>query len=540
MVLDDVLEKARIDSESGPGTVIRPHSAGERLRINFVLPPAPAISGGPLAILEYANRFIDRGHAVSITTYPDTMWTGENPFPWFDFKGPVLFKRLRGGASTPPSVSVASLQLMGRDDFKALSDAVFGSFGIEGLREIVMRSCGDLAEKLPFEFLVHELLVCMHTMEVMPPCDLNIATLWTTAFPVFFSRKGKPVHFMQHYEEVFVPLQPAFVLHRLGARFAHALPMYKVANSSWLQGVIRERFGQEVPFSNNGFVLSDFNPQPKKSASDGIVRVFTYSRPEEWKGFADAVAAMSMVKARYGSRIEWNVFGYAHPDLREDNPYARYTYHPKLPFAELAKLYAVSDIALCPSWFESFPLPPLEAMASGTAVVTTNYGTEDYAVHDENALVVGTRRVDDMAAAICRLVENESERHRLAAAGRKTAERFTWELAVQRREKILFDIHHGKTEYDVMTSAKLGLKDSMGIEFESAPHDINARQPGLFWHQGHLYFLHKGVKRHVATADVIPFLLKLDLQYIEIDNLTAVRTPSGFPITTAADVPSSI
>jgi hypothetical protein len=249
---------------------------------------------------------------------------------------------------------------------------------------------------------------------------------------------------------------------------------------------------------------------------------------------------MSIVKARYGSRIEWNVFGYAHPDLPEDNPYARYTYHPKLPFAELAKLYAVSDIAVCPSWFESFPLPPLEAMASGTAVVTTDYGTEDYAVHEENALVVGTRRVNDLAAAICRLVEDGHKRNRLASAGRKTAENFTWDRAVQRREQILLDIHHGNTEYDVMTSAKLGLKDSMGIDFESAPYDINATAPGLFWHQGHLYFLHNGVKRHVATADVIPSLLKLDLQYIDIDSLTAVRTPSGFPIATPADVPANL
>ena len=71
------------------------------LRINFVLPPSPKISGGPLAILEYANRFIDRGHSVTITTYPDSMWEGDNPFPWFDFKGTIHYKRARGAGPAP-------------------------------------------------------------------------------------------------------------------------------------------------------------------------------------------------------------------------------------------------------------------------------------------------------------------------------------------------------------------------------------------------------------------------------------------------------
>jgi len=38
--------------------------------------------------------------------------------------------------------------------------------------------------------------------------------------------------------------------------------------------------------------------------------------------------------------------------------------------------------------YESFPLFPLEAMACGLAVITTAPGTEDYAVNQENCLVV--------------------------------------------------------------------------------------------------------------------------------------------------------
>lgn len=511
----------------------------EKLRINFVLPPSPTISGGPLAILEYANRLLERGHNVSITTYPDSMWSGDSPFPWFKFKGSIHYKRMRG-ASTAPCISPASIQLLGQNDYQALADAVLGNFGLDGLREVILRSCTHIPERLPFEFLVQEILISLQVMEAMPACDLNIATLWSTAFPVFFSRKGKPVYFMQHYEEVFYPLQPAYIMHRFGARLSYTLPMYKVANSSWLQGVIQKRFGQTVPFSNNGIVLSDFEPQPKKSAQDGVIRVFTYSRPEEWKGFGDAVAAMSTVHARYGRRVEWHVFGYRHPGLPVDNPYVRYSYHPKLSFKELGNLYATSDIALCPSWYESFPLPPLEAMASGTAVVTTDYGTEDYAFHEKNALVIGTRQIAQMVEAVCRLIEDEQLRDRLAIAGREIAEKFTWDRAVERRERILLNIHEGDPGYDVLRSAQLGLVDSSGIEFERAPVDISSIDTGIFWQNGHLFLVHAGTRRHVTSGELIPILLERNVQYVNIDDLTIERLPLGFPLFTPADIPGSL
>ncbi len=139
--------------------------------------------------------------------------------------------------------------------------------------------------------MLFDALLWPRLIEAMPECDLNIATLWTTAFPVYFSRKGKPVYFMQHNEEIFHAMQPEAMMSRLSSRMSYALPIYKIANSSWLQRQIQERHGQEIPFSNNGIELKDFNPGSKWSDRDGIVRVVTYSRPDQWKGFPDAVAA---------------------------------------------------------------------------------------------------------------------------------------------------------------------------------------------------------------------------------------------------------
>ena len=54
----------------------------------------------------------------------------------------------------------------------------------------------------------------------------------------------------------------------------------------------------------------------------------------------------------------------------------------------LAELYSSADIFLFTSYAESFGLPPLEAMACGTTVVTTDCkGNRDYAIGEYNCLI---------------------------------------------------------------------------------------------------------------------------------------------------------
>lgn len=89
------------------------------------------------------------------------------------------------------------------------------------------------------------------------------------------------------------------------------------------------------------------------------------------------------------------------------------------------------------SWYESFPLPPIESMACGTATATTQYGTEDYAEDLSNALVVPPRRPELMADAIIRLLENRELALRLANAGVETALQLSWPAATDRLETVL-------------------------------------------------------------------------------------------------------
>ncbi len=504
-----------------------------RLRINFVLPSAMKLTGGPLAILEYANRLIDRGHDVSITTYPDVCWSGDNPFPWFNFKGKIIYKKLRD--------KLASGDLSGATQSESIAHAMMNGAGLEGLRDFMLGIGGaaELKKSHAAEHLLFDFVLSSYLIEVMPECDINIATLWSTAFPVYLSRKGKPVYFIQHYEEVFYS---HWLLHRLAVRYTYTLPMYKVANSSWLKKQLLDKYGVDVPFSNNGIDLNDFGPMPKTSAKDGIIRVFTYSRPEDWKGFGDAVAAMEKVVRKYGDKVQWNVFGFLNTALPPDNPFVRYNYYKGLPFKELAKLYATSDIMLCPSWYESFPLPPLEAMACGTAVVTTDYGTEDYAFHEKNALIVRPRDVNGMAEAVMRLIEDKKLRGRLAKAGLKTAAGYGWDTAVSNREKILLDIYKSEPGYDVFKCTETGFTDFEGVPFEHAPTDNEAASKtfirGRKMRQA--FLVDNGRRRPLSSPDILGWFGLTPEDIEEVSDLDLYRIPVLTQITDPRDITSKL
>jgi glycosyltransferase involved in cell wall biosynthesis len=94
---------------------------------------------------------------------------------------------------------------------------------------------------------------------------------------------------------------------------------------------------------------------------------------------------------------------------------------------QMAALYRDADICLNASLVDNMPNSLLEAMASGVPIVSTNVGGVPFVVQDRvTALLVPPADPDAMAGALATLLDDRALRARLAAAGLREVERYTW------------------------------------------------------------------------------------------------------------------
>ena len=82
------------------------------------------------------------------------------------------------------------------------------------------------------------------------------------------------------------------------------------------------------------------------------------------------------------------------------------------------------------SLYEGFGLPPLEAMACGTPVLTSNVTSLPEVVGDA-ALMVDPYDVDAIAEGIKRLIEDDNLRRELSQKGLARAKLFSWDRTAE-------------------------------------------------------------------------------------------------------------
>jgi glycosyltransferase involved in cell wall biosynthesis len=99
-----------------------------------------------------------------------------------------------------------------------------------------------------------------------------------------------------------------------------------------------------------------------------------------------------------------------------------------VPDADLAALYAAATVFAYPSEQEGFGLPVAEAMAQGTAVVTSR-GTSTEEVAGGAAVLIDPFDVDSIAEGIVEAAQRGDE---LGGSGRRRAAELTWAAAADR------------------------------------------------------------------------------------------------------------
>ena len=106
-----------------------------------------------------------------------------------------------------------------------------------------------------------------------------------------------------------------------------------------------------------------------------------------------------------------------------------------LPQNELPLWYNAADLFVYPSMYEGFGWPPLEAMACGVPVITSNVSSLPEVVGDA-ALTVDPHDVDGLADAMYSVLSVASVGERLSQAGRQRSREFTWEQTARATARV--------------------------------------------------------------------------------------------------------
>jgi len=379
------------------------------MRISYLL-AGFGHTGGSMVLYKFMDKLCERGYEVfAITPTERVQWRS-------DFSHTIV-ERIKQSKSNPTKV--------------ALYD--FGKTIVKRSR-LLESTARVLLGKLQVNPIEQLQWLTQRLIQNWIHSEITISTFCTTSYANYaLMDKTIPMYHMQHYEELFFDNEVSQKI----ARLTYYLPLELIANSSWLQSQIKERIGRDSYLLNPGIDTGVFYPRmdvDRKYKDPSKISVVSYYSPSKFKAWDDAVEAMKIVFEKVGNdRVEWFVFG-GIPSSVPDFPVK---FVGKIFGDSLSQLYSNAHIVFMNSWYESFPLPPLEGMACGTAVVTTRIGTEDYAFDGKNSLVVPHRKPAELAAAILRLIEEPSLAHNLAEAGVETARQFTWDKVTDRLEEIL-------------------------------------------------------------------------------------------------------
>ncbi len=260
---------------------------------------------------------------------------------------------------------------------------------------------------------------------------IKVATWWNTADTVWRAsvRSGIPVYFVQDIETSYYP-DDETTQHRVLDSYKHEFRYMTI--SPWNQDRLRE-LGLNAELIPPGIDLENFKPLPERPRRSDMILALGRTNPlknlpltlEAWRGLREP-------------RPELVLFGIEPQVVPVGESGIRYVLSPS--DAEVAELFNQATVFVQTSTHEGFCLPPLEAMATGAAVVCTDaHGNRAFCRHEENCLMPESN-ARAVRAALQRLLDDAPLRARLGAAGRATAADFAWPRRIDALERFFADV----------------------------------------------------------------------------------------------------
>jgi GT2 family glycosyltransferase len=303
---------------------------------------------------------------------------------------------------------------------------------LERGHEVALYTLGEAPDWFDLRAPVHSFEFYEELVQELAPLDaIKVATWWNTAAPVWRASvlHGIPVYFVQDIETSYYPDDESV---RHAVIDSYRPEFHYMTISSWNREQLRE-LGLEAELIPPGIDLETFRALPGIERRDDMVLAIGRSNP--LKNLPLTIDAWRALRGRIerAGGPELCLFGIEPGLVSEEG--VRYVDSPS--DEEVNELFNLATVFVQTSTHEGFALPPLEAMATGGAVVCTDaHGNRDFCVDGENCLMPEPDR-ESVRAALERVLVDRPLRERLGRAGEQTARDYTWERRIDALEAFL-------------------------------------------------------------------------------------------------------
>ena len=355
-------------------------------------------TGGPLTLYNFMNKLVEFGHDVYVVT----------PYEHFQWEKDTYLEYI----GKRPKVKIAVRMLR-----RKLVNALVSQ---KTLTEVAV--------------ITDELIGKYKEMNI--DSDILVATYpYTVDVVMKLGKNKKIVMHNQHYEEHM--FQDYADISQI--RILNHYPVNHIVNCSWLYKMFKSNYGFDPIVITPGIdteIFSEAKDGTEKYSNIEKLKIISYCDPQRsFKGYDQQMQIFKKLYEMNGDAIEIQFFG----NDPKTNDF-KYVFLGKVPQKKLAEYYRQAHVMIMFSWYESFPLPPVEAMACGCAVISTKYGTEDYLEDGVNGMVINAFDIGGSVRKINELIHDPEALLRYAKNAREVARRFTWQEQSEKLNEFLSNL----------------------------------------------------------------------------------------------------
>ena len=249
----------------------------------------------------------------------------------------------------------------------------------------VLSECGIdviMFSNVPSKYTWHKATIKHVQGHSAPPCDVLIATGYDSVKNALMSKAAKKYYYIRGFELWRAPASKLFQSFK---------SLKCIVNSQWLYNLLKsKKINSSIIYPGLDFKKFKNLNLPRNNSFGAL-----YSQQHSTKRYADAL----QIKEMTGLKLQR-----LNKDIKDAND------------RQMNEWYNTSGVWFAPTELEGLHNPPMEVSLTGCPLVCTDHersGMQDYAIHNQTALVYPAGNLKLAAKYISKLLNDKAESKRL-------------------------------------------------------------------------------------------------------------------------------